>query len=69
MAALWRFFYDREDDTWCQRKWVCEHCWNWNTYGMTPYCPYCGGEMGGRGEDIHSRAELDELMKEAGHEV
>ncbi len=27
------------------RRWYCSHCGEHNTYGATPYCPYCGAKM------------------------
>lgn len=27
-----------------KRRCYCGDCGDWNTYGMTPYCPYCGKE-------------------------
>lgn len=25
-----------------KRRFVCPHCGRWQTYGKTPFCPYCG---------------------------
>ena len=31
-----------------RRRFYCSNCGNWNTYGMTRYCPDCGAKMKGR---------------------
>ena len=28
-----------------RRRWYCSECGEWQTYGKTPYCPYCGAKM------------------------
>lgn len=30
---------------WFRRRFYCSNCGNWNTYGMTRYCPDCGAKM------------------------
>lgn len=32
----------RSFDKW---RWVCPYCGDWQTYGETPYCPYCGHKV------------------------
>ena len=27
------------------RRFYCSKCGNWETWGKTPYCPYCGAKM------------------------
>lgn len=41
----WRFEID--DTAWMffKKRWVCSECGEWQTYGETPYCPYCGTKM------------------------
>lgn len=34
---------------WLRRRFYCSNCGNWNTYGMTMYCPDCGAKMKGGG--------------------
>ncbi len=34
-----------EDATWDRRRFYCSECEDWQTYGKTPYCPYCGKKM------------------------
>ena len=29
------------------RRYTCSACGTWQTYGKTPYCPYCGARMEG----------------------
>lgn len=45
--AKWIIDIDREDKTrtfdW--RRFVCPYCSKWQTYGETPYCPYCGHKV------------------------
>jgi len=33
---------DDPNRTWDWRRFVCPHCGDWQTYGQTPFCPYCG---------------------------
>lgn len=28
-----------------RRRFYCSNCGDWNTYGMTRYCPECGARM------------------------
>ena len=30
---------------WDRVRFYCSSCGEWQTYGETPYCPYCGCEM------------------------
>lgn len=30
---------------WFRRRFYCSNCGNWNTYGMTRFCPDCGAQM------------------------
>ena len=41
----WEEKYDDNDDAWCRRKFYCSVCGDWNTYGKTKFCPYCGAVM------------------------
>lgn len=38
-----RFVDDENPHFW--RRFYCTHCNEYNTYGKTPYCPYCGAKM------------------------
>lgn len=29
-------------DLFMKRRFYCGDCGDWNTYGKTPFCPYCG---------------------------
>lgn len=31
-----------EKRTWDWRRFICSDCEKWNTFGETPFCPYCG---------------------------
>lgn len=46
----WIEVIDEKDDFWCKRKFVCPYCEEWQTYGKTPYCPYCGRKINMDGE-------------------
>lgn len=41
----WTSRYDPEDKPFFRKKYVCSACGEWNTYGMSDYCPKCGAEM------------------------
>ena len=32
-------------DGWCKRRFFCSVCGDWQTYGKTPRCCYCGAHM------------------------
>ena len=34
-----------EGDIWFRRRFYCSNCGDWQTYGMTRYCPECGARM------------------------
>ena len=38
----WAEYYDPERPAFFRRRWRCGDCGMDNTYGETPYCPYCG---------------------------
>ena len=44
IMGFWILDVDRDDKTrtWDWRRFVCSDCGKWNTYGETPFCPYCG---------------------------
>ena len=31
--------------TYRERRWYCSACSNWQTYGETPFCPWCGAPV------------------------
>ena len=33
------------DNPFFRRRFYCSACGDWNTYGMTRYCPDCGAKM------------------------
>ena len=41
----WSSRYDPEDKPFFRKKYYCSCCGEWNTYGMSDYCPNCGAEM------------------------
>lgn len=41
----WTVRIDPDDKPLFRRKYVCSACGDWNTYGMTNFCPNCGAEM------------------------
>ena len=41
----WEERYIEDSDIFFRRRFYCSECGNWNTYGMPPYCPYCGVRM------------------------
>ena len=43
--AHWIYSYDESRDLFFKRQWECSACHRWQTYGVTPYCPYCGAKM------------------------
>lgn len=37
---------ERPSEDWISiRRWYCSECGEWQTYGMTNYCPNCGADM------------------------
>lgn len=37
---------ERQSEDWISiRRWYCSECGEWQTYGMTNYCPNCGADM------------------------
>lgn len=38
----WIVEHKEDEDPLFRHRWVCPVCKNWNTYGMPPYCMYCG---------------------------
>ncbi len=38
----WTEVYLDDADLFMKRRCYCGDCGVWNTYGTTPYCPYCG---------------------------
>ena len=39
---------ERPSEDWISiRRWYCSECGEWQTYGMTNYCPNCGCRMKG----------------------
>ena len=44
---------DREklSNLWSLRRWYCPECEKWQTYGETPYCPYCGAHLMDDGDE------------------
>lgn len=43
--GFWTKVYDKGADPFMRRKYYCSHCGDWNTYGETPYCMWCGWPM------------------------
>ena len=43
---------ERPSEDWISiRRWYCSECGEWQTYGMTNYCPNCGAKMKGADDD------------------
>ena len=43
---------ERPSEDWISiRRWYCSECGEWQTYGMTNYCPNCGCRMKGAEND------------------
>lgn len=40
-----RWIIEEYDGTLCKYRYRCPDCNDWQTYGQTPYCPYCGSEI------------------------
>lgn len=40
----WTEVYLDDANMFMKRRWYCGDCGEWNTYGETPFCPYCGEE-------------------------
>lgn len=43
--AEWEERIMEESDEWDRRRFYCSACGDWQTYGKTPRCPYCGAHM------------------------
>ena len=42
----YRFVLDEDGrQNFMSRRWYCQKCGNWQTYGETRYCPECGARM------------------------
>jgi hypothetical protein len=44
-TGKWIVDYQENEDPLFRHRWVCPVCKNWNTYGMPPYCMYCGARL------------------------
>lgn len=44
----WKEIIDEKEDLFFRQKFYCSACGEWNTYGMTAYCPKCGAKMDGK---------------------
>jgi hypothetical protein len=44
----WKEIIDEKEDLFFRQKFYCSACGEWNTYGMTAYCPKCGARMDGK---------------------
>ena len=43
---------ERPSEDWISiRRWYCSECGEWQTYGMTNYCPNCGCRMKGADDE------------------
>lgn len=40
----WTEVYLDDASMFMKRRLYCGDCGEWNTYGETPFCPYCGKE-------------------------
>ena len=47
LHGKWEERCDENDDPLFRQKFICSVCGDWQTYGKTPYCPYCGAKMEG----------------------
>ena len=45
IEAEWEEIYDDKDDPLFRHKFYCSACGDWQTYGITRYCPNCGAKM------------------------
>ena len=41
----WEERYVDDESPFFRRRFYCSHCGEWNTYGMSKYCPECGAKM------------------------
>ena len=54
MPGEWTEVYIDEAMPMFKRRYYCGDCGEYNTYGYTPFCPYCGmrkrvaGKLGGK---------------------
>lgn len=44
----WKEIIDEKEVLFFRQKFYCSACGEWNTYGMTAYCPKCGARMEGK---------------------
>lgn len=49
-SGTWTEIRDKDENPFFRRKFYCSCCGNWNTYGMSKYCPNCGAKMKKEGE-------------------
>ncbi len=42
VAGQWTEVELEDGGMFMNRRWYCGDCGEWNTYGETPFCPYCG---------------------------
>lgn len=42
VPGSWSEIYLEDEPPFMRRRFYCGDCGSWNTYGPTPYCPYCG---------------------------
>lgn len=50
----WTEYFDPDRPMFFRLRWRCGDCGEDNTYGKTPYCPYCGK----RKTDVPLRQEV-----------
>ena len=44
---------ERPSEDWISiRRWYCSECGEWQTYGMTNFCPNCGARMKGADDEM-----------------
>lgn len=49
-SGTWKEIRDEDENPFFRRKFYCSCCGDWNTYGMSKYCPNCGARMKKEGE-------------------
>ena len=45
MHGKWVEDYNEQEPAGFKLRWRCTACDNWQTYGQTFFCPYCGARM------------------------
>ena len=49
-TGTWTYEYDENAPLFMKKRWRCSACGDYNTYGMTEFCPDCGARMENAGK-------------------